>query len=173
MSQPATSIRLRVAALAVQDGMALLVKHRRFLKGIDLPDEAWILPGGGVKVGETLEDAVRREVKEETGLICEVGDMLFVKELIYPYRDDPAPQERATLHVLSLCFAVDITGGALQTGTDPELPKDEQLILETAWLPIDALHEYPIYPYSLASFIQASAAEGFKPSRARYFRSKD
>ncbi|MFN3385737.1 MAG: NUDIX domain-containing protein [Candidatus Thermochlorobacter sp.] len=173
MSETDTSIRLRVAALAVQDGKALLVKHRRFLSGIDLPDESWILPGGGIKVGETLEEAVRREVKEETGLICEVGDMLFVKELIYPYCDEAVTHERPLLHVLSLCFAVKITGGTLQTGKDPELPEDDQLILETAWLPIDALKDYPIYPSSLAAFIQECAAEGFKPCQARYFRSKD
>jgi 8-oxo-dGTP diphosphatase len=171
MSQASSGIRLRVAALGIEDGKVLLVKHRRFLSGIDLPDESWILPGGAVQVGETLEEAVRREVREETGLLCEVGDMIFVKELIYPYRKES--QSTTTLHVLSLCFVVEIIGGTLHTGKDPELADDEQLIVEAAWLPIEMLHNYPIYPPSLATFIQAEASAGFKTCRARYFRSED
>jgi 8-oxo-dGTP diphosphatase len=120
-----------------------------------------------------LEEAVRREVREETGLICEVGDMIFVKELIYPYRSESVNQSTTKLHVLSLCFVVEIIGGTLQTGKDPELADDEQLILEAAWLPIKMLHQYPLYPYSLAAFIQAGAPVGFKASRARYFKSED
>jgi 8-oxo-dGTP diphosphatase len=171
MSQSSSGIRLRVAALSIQNGKVLLVKHRRFLSGIDLPDESWILPGGAVQVGETLEEAVRREVREETGLLCEVGDMIFVKELIYPYRKES--QGAATLHVLSLCFVAEIVGGTLHTGKDPELADDEQLILEAAWLPIEVLQNYPIYPPSLVAFIQSGAPAGFKAYRARYFRSED
>ncbi len=173
MSQSSSGIRLRVAALSIQNGNVLLVKHRRFLSGIDLPDESWILPGGAVQIGETLEEAVRREVREETGLLCEVGDMIFVKELIYPYRAESVSQSAAKLHVLSLCFVVEIVGGTLQTGKDPELADDEQLILEAAWLPIEVLQNYPIYPPSLAAFIQAGAPVGFKAYRARYFKSED
>lgn len=52
-------------------------------------DEGWSLPGGLVEKGETLEQAVIREIKEETNLTIEVGDIKinsfnFVLLTIYP-----------------------------------------------------------------------------------------
>ena len=45
----------------IQDGAVLLVKHTY--------QREWYLPGGGVKRGENLEDAARREAREETGAV--------------------------------------------------------------------------------------------------------
>jgi ADP-ribose pyrophosphatase YjhB (NUDIX family) len=53
-------ITIGVRVLAVKDGQVILVRHTY--------QEAWFLPGGGVKRGETLEKAIRREGHEECGL---------------------------------------------------------------------------------------------------------
>lgn len=42
-------------------------------------------PGGGVEIGETLEDALKREIMEETGLKVEVGEMILFKENFFYY----------------------------------------------------------------------------------------
>lgn len=148
----ADKIRVRACGLAVQGGAVLLVNHKRFMANMHFPETAWILPGGAVEPGEPLHESVMREVFEETGLRCEVGKFLFVKELIFPYPDTgftPQPES----HSISLGFYCRITGGALKTGTDPEFSASDQLILESKWIPICELHKHTLYPPFLAAFI--------------------
>ena len=66
-----------VGALIVnKEGKILLTKsHKWFNK--------YTLPGGHIEVGETMKEAVIREVKEEVGLDVEVGDMLLMQEAIF------------------------------------------------------------------------------------------
>lgn len=68
-----------VGALVVENGRALMIR-----RGKDPLKGEWSLPGGAVEIGETLADAVRRELKEETGLDAEVGEVIGVFDRIYP-----------------------------------------------------------------------------------------
>ncbi len=168
---PNGRIRVRVAGLCVENNHALFVKHKRFIGNDYFPEEAWILPGGAVEVGESAQMAVQREVREETGLECEAGKLLFVKELIFPF---PLLEKviAPIAHVISLCFQCRVTGGTVMTGRDPEISDAEQLILETRWLPIQTLHQQPIYPPFLAAFIQDHSASEFMHVVPHYYDSR-
>jgi 8-oxo-dGTP diphosphatase len=61
--------RVSIKALCVRDGKVLLLKEFDTLSG------KWDLPGGGLDYGESIEDCLKREVKEELGLsVGKMGD---------------------------------------------------------------------------------------------------
>ena len=64
----------------IQDGAVLLVKHTY--------DAGWHMPGGGLKRGETLEAAVRREAAEETGAILKQLYLLGIYSSFHQAKSD-------------------------------------------------------------------------------------
>lgn len=71
--------RLVVAGLVIKNGKYLLVKEK-----LGDGKEYWIVPGGGVEFGESLEQAIIREMKEETNLDVYNVEFLNFKEAIFP-----------------------------------------------------------------------------------------
>jgi 8-oxo-dGTP diphosphatase len=119
----AREIRIRVA-VCIQDGdRVLLVQHlkngRRY----------WLLPGGGVEVGETLSAAAERELREETGYDVDVGRLILLCESV-------EPQGR---HLVHLVFAGSIRGGSLRAGMDGRL-------VGVAWELVEDLATLEMYP---------------------------
>ncbi len=90
--------RVRVAALLLRDGKVVVVRHR------SAGNAYYLLPGGGVDYRETLEAALLREVREETGLIAKIGELLYVNDTIDP---------NGPRHVINITFSAEIVGGAL------------------------------------------------------------
>ena len=96
--------RLRVSALLRWKGRILLIRHEKQGR------EAWLLPGGGVQSGESLIDALRRELAEEVGL---ADDLSFEGPVAIVESIPPGPATRGK-HVVHIVFAADLGERSLE-----------------------------------------------------------
>jgi mutator protein MutT len=114
-----------VGAVIVDDNRVLLVRRgNEPLKG------EWSVPGGAVELGETLQAAVAREVREETGLDVDVGPIVEVLDRI---RVDATG--RAQYHYVLVDFLCRPRGGSLACASDAE---------EVTWAMLDELSQFRV-----------------------------
>ena len=104
-------VRVRACGLLYNDGKLLLVKHR--FKDYDL----WSPPGGGVEFGESIEEALKREFLEETGINIQVKRFLFIKEHLAP-----------PLHAIEVYYEVITNDYSYALGLEPEVVDHKILI---------------------------------------------
>lgn len=100
--------RIGVGIVVLLNGKLLLVKR------INAPsNNMWTLPGGLVELGETVEDAVKREALEEIGLSIEIDCLLDIVDFIE--RDQ---KSRIRYHYILLDYLTFAVSGRLRPGTD-------------------------------------------------------
>jgi len=98
------------AVIEDEDGRILLVKHVPARGGFW--QGKWICPGGELEPSETIEEGIRREVKEETQLEI---DLL---EPLPPFDRIVRTQDEVSLHVIYIDYLARATGGELKPGSD-------------------------------------------------------
>ena len=106
MSEP----RIRVSALLRWEDRILLCRHEKPGK------EYWLLPGGGVNSGESLVDALHRELLEEVGIDEEIllEGPVAIADSIAPVRSFPQK------HVVHIVFSGDLSGRSLERVTSKD-----------------------------------------------------
>ena len=98
----------------------LLVKHNR---------AGWVFPGGQVEVGETITDAVKREVLEETGVSIEVGELFCAASNVGKYPGYNGVKEVSTKLMLDfICTAVGGTPRPSDENTESRFVPREQAL---------------------------------------------
>ncbi len=113
--------RDRVQAIVIRDNKVLLVKHRMRER------EFFCVPGGGIEDGETKEEAVLRELKEEA---CVDGEI--VRKLSIQFK----PRDMGEVHSYLIRISKDATPFP---GIDPELGEDKQTIIGIEWLGLEEI----------------------------------
>lgn len=124
--------------MVVQDGCLLMVKRGQ---GARVGD--WAVPGGRQEFGETLAETAIREVREETGLIVEVGDIAWVGDAL----DDADPP---AWHYTLVDFHATVVGGELIAGDDA---------LEVRWVPLAEIRQLPLTP-TMYELLDVLVADG-------------
>ena len=131
-------IRVCVRGLIIHDNCIAL---NEFNDG-----EHYNLPGGGAEPGETIREAVVREIKEETGLDVEVGELLFVVD----HEPNKCGSRIGDIHKLHLIFRCSLAGDA--TILPPTIPDVDPLNPDTRcngakWVPIEELGTVHYVPH--------------------------
>ncbi len=123
--------RIRVAALILQGEKILLAQHEKGGR------RYWLLPGGGVEFGESVEEALHRELLEEAGLPIRVHDLLWVVDSI------PDDHHR---HVINLILNAE----ALSTELSPQ---PDNVLRDVRWINVSDLSGLEIFPDTKAEIL--------------------
>lgn len=127
-----------VGGVIVRDGRALLVR-----RGHAPRQGEWSLPGGVVELGEHLDEAVRREMAEETGLLVEVGPIVETFDRVH--RD---AEGRVRFHYVIVDYLCRAPVGEARAGSDAAA---------VAWVTPDELAAYGVNPHAAAVVRKAFA----------------
>ncbi len=112
-----------VAAVVIENGQVVLVR-----RGRPPAYGEWSLPGGAVELGETLQEAIVREVQEEIGLTVEVVELVAVLDRIFVDEEG-----QIQFHYVLMDFLCRRRGGRLQASSDA---------ISCAYVPFAALDRY-------------------------------
>ncbi|SLM30417.1 NUDIX hydrolase [Desulfamplus magnetovallimortis] len=121
---------LAVGAVVFKEQKVLLVK-----RGKAPSKGAWAIPGGSVKVGETLKQAAEREVFEETGIKIKAGEPVYSFESI---EQDENGAVRFHYYIVDL--EAEYLDGEMTPGDDAD---------DAAWVSVDGLKEKNVNPRTL------------------------
>jgi ADP-ribose pyrophosphatase YjhB (NUDIX family) len=124
-----------VGAVVVRGDRALIIK-----RGHEPRKGEWSLPGGLLELGESLTDAVRREIREETGLEVALGPVIETFDRVH--HDEHG---RIRYHFVIVDYVCWSDAGDAVPGSDAEA---------VAWARVDELDAYKVNPHARAVIVK-------------------
>ncbi len=118
-----------VGAVVVRDGKALIIKRAH-----EPRQGEWSLPGGLLELGESLQDGVRQEIKEETGLDVDVGPIIETFDRVH--RDELG---KIRYHFVIVDFVCWSRGGEAVPSSDAD---------GVAWVTAGEIDDYGVNPHA-------------------------
>ncbi|MCR4713036.1 MAG: NUDIX domain-containing protein [Treponemataceae bacterium] len=133
--------RYRAAAIIVEDSHVLFAGNEK--------DDYFYSIGGGVHIGETAEDAVKREVLEETGVPYEIDHLAVIHENFFD--ESSGTLKGMDCHEIALYFMMK-PRGTKQLNSDSYT----QGVKESMhWIPIDEIDKFKAFPTFLKDFLKS------------------
>jgi 8-oxo-dGTP diphosphatase len=119
--------RVAVGAVVIKDRKVLLVKRKK------APQKGnWAIPGGAVKLGETLQAAAEREIEEETGLMIRANRPIHVFDLI-----ERNSAGEIAFHYVIVDLQADYVGGEIRPADD---------VSDAGWFSPDEVDDLDVSP---------------------------
>ena len=143
--------RVGVGAIVLREGRVLLVR-RVAAPAVGL----WAIPGGGLRIGETLQEGAEREILEETGIVIRAGAPVFTCDSFE--RDG---EGRFRFHYVIVDMAADYVSGEVKAADDA---------LEARWISPAEIRNLPATKTTLKllrqiGFMPPDAAGDESPAR--------
>ena len=137
--------RYRAAAIIVENGCVLFA-------GNEINDYYYSI-GGGVHIGETAEEAVQREVFEETGIHYEIDHLAIIHENFFV--ESTGKYKRVDSHEIKYYFLMKSRGTQkLMSNSFTQGVKENM-----HWIPIEDLDKVVAYPVFMKSYLQSKHKE--------------
>jgi ADP-ribose pyrophosphatase len=127
---PATP-RVAVGAVVFHENRVLLVK-----RGQPPSLDNWAIPGGKVRLGESLQHAAEREIREETGLVIRAGKPLYTFDHV-----ELDENGRVRYHYVIVDLMADYVGGRIHPGDD---------VADARWMASAELADHNVSPTTRA-----------------------
>ncbi len=132
----------RIAGICIQNGKVLLQKN--------INDSGFAFPGGHVMFGETNEQTLIREFREEIGADISVGELKWVGEIFFPWGEKPC-------HQICLYYSVQINDPHIQRDgnfTAKECMEGTGFDLVFHWIPLSEIKHIEVYPTNAADLLR-------------------
>lgn len=119
--------------------VGVLIKDNKLLVQRDRDGSEYALPGGHVKIGETTEDGLIREYKEETGADIRCVRLLWTEECFWEWKGKQA-------HNIAFYYLIDLCDGSDIPDNGEFVSHKDNCNVLIGWMPIEELQNVTIYP---------------------------